>query len=86
MAKWQVYFGAAHTISWSTLGVGGAIARTATNVRAGGRTPLAGIFHAVFLLIFLLVAGKLIAYVPMAALAAILLVVAWGMSEVDRCR
>ena len=62
----------------------GAIARTATNVRAGGRTPLAGIFHAVFLLIFLLVAGKLIAHVPMAALAAILLVVAWGMSEVDR--
>ena len=64
----------------------GAIARTATNVRAGGRTPLAGIFHALFLLLFLLVAGKLIAHVPMAALAAILLVVAWGMSEVDRFR
>jgi sulfate permease, SulP family len=64
----------------------GAIARTATNVRAGGRTPLAGIFHAVFLLIFLLVAGKLIAHVPMAALAAILLIVAWGMSEVERFR
>jgi len=62
----------------------GAIARTATNIRAGGRTPLAGIFHAVFLLIFLLVAGKLISHVPMAALAAILLVVAWGMSEVER--
>jgi SulP family sulfate permease len=64
----------------------GAIARTATNVRAGGRTPLAGIFHAVFLLVFLLVAGKLIAHVPMAALAAILLIVAWGMSEVERFR
>ena len=62
----------------------GAIARTATNIRAGGRTPLAGIFHSVFLLIFLLVAGKLISHVPMAALAAILLVVAWGMSEVER--
>jgi sulfate permease, SulP family len=62
----------------------GAIARTATNIRAGGRTPLAGIFHSVFLLIFLLVAGKLIAHVPMAALAAILLIVAWGMSEVER--
>jgi sulfate permease, SulP family len=62
----------------------GAIARTATNIRAGGRTPLAGIFHAVFLLVFLLVAGKLISRVPMAALAAILLVVAWGMSEVER--
>jgi SulP family sulfate permease len=62
----------------------GAIARTATNIRAGGRTPLAGMFHSVFLLIFLLVAGKLISHVPVAALAAILLVVAWGMSEVER--
>ena len=64
----------------------GAIARTATNIRAGGRTPLAGIFHALFLLLFLLIAGTYIARVPMAALAAILLVVAWGMSEVDRFR
>lgn len=64
----------------------GAIARTATNIRAGGKTPIAGMFHAAFLLAFLLVAGKLIALVPMAALAAILLVVAWGMSEVDRFR
>jgi sulfate permease, SulP family len=62
----------------------GAIARTATNIRAGGRTPLAGIFHALFLLVFMLVAGQLIAHVPMAALAAILLVVAWGMSEAER--
>jgi sulfate permease, SulP family len=62
----------------------GAIARTATNIRAGARTPLAGMFHAGFLLIFLMAAGKLIAHVPMAALAAILLVVAWGMSEADR--
>jgi sulfate permease, SulP family len=62
----------------------GAIARTATNIRAGGRTPLAGIFHAVFLLIFLLIAGHWIARVPMSALAAILLMVAWGMSEIDR--
>jgi sulfate permease, SulP family len=62
----------------------GAIARTATNIRAGGRTPLAGMFHAGFLLIFLLAAGRLIAHVPMPALAAILLVVAWGMSEAER--
>jgi SulP family sulfate permease len=62
----------------------GAIARTATNIRAGGRTPMAGMFHAGFLLIFMLVAGRFIARVPMAALAAILLVVAWGMAEVDR--
>ena len=62
----------------------GAIARTATNVRAGGRTPVAGLCHALFVLLFMLVAGRLIASVPMAALAAILLVVAWGMSEFDR--
>jgi sulfate permease, SulP family len=62
----------------------GAIARTATNIRAGGRTPLSGIFHSVFLLVFLLIAGQWIARVPMAALAAILLMVAWGMSEIDR--
>jgi SulP family sulfate permease len=62
----------------------GAIARTATNIRAGGRSPLAGIFHAAFLLAFILLAGRLLALVPMAALAAVLLMVAWGMSELDR--
>lgn len=62
----------------------GAIARTATNIRAGARSPVAGIFHALFLLLFLLVAGKLLALVPMTALAAVLLMVAWGMSEYDR--
>jgi SulP family sulfate permease len=64
----------------------GAIARTATNIRAGARTPIAGIAHALFLLLILLIAGNLVAYVPMVALAAILLVVAWGMSEIDRFR
>jgi sulfate permease, SulP family len=64
----------------------GAIARTATNIRAGARTPVAGLCHSMFLLLFLLVGGRLIAYVPMAALAAILLMVAWGMSEFDRFR
>lgn len=64
----------------------GAIARTATNVRAGARTPVAGMAHALFLLAILLVAGSLVAYVPMAALAAILLIVAWGMSEIERFR
>jgi SulP family sulfate permease len=62
----------------------GAIARTATNIRAGAKTPMAGILHALFLLVALLAAGPLVAYVPMAALAAILLIVAWGMSEVER--
>lgn len=62
----------------------GAIARTAANVKSGGRTPFAGIFHALFLLLFVLFAGKLMAFVPMAVLAAVLLVVAWGMSEAER--
>jgi SulP family sulfate permease len=62
----------------------GAIARTATNIRAGARSPMSGIFHALFLLAFILAAGKLLALVPMTALAAVLLMVAWGMSEYDR--
>lgn len=62
----------------------GAIARTATNIRAGAITPVAGISHAVFVLSFMLVAGDLLALVPMAALAAVLLMVAWGMSEAGR--
>lgn len=59
----------------------GAIARTATNIKAGARTPVAGILHAVFLLLFILFGSNLMAFVPMAALAAILFMVAWGMSE-----
>lgn len=62
----------------------GAIARTATNIRAGAQTPMAGIFHALFLLLFMMAAGRLLAMVPMASLAAVLLMVAWGMSEADR--
>lgn len=62
----------------------GAIARTAANVKSGGRTPFAGIFHSAFLLLFVLFAGGLMAYVPMAVLAAVLFVVAWGMSEARR--
>jgi SulP family sulfate permease len=59
----------------------GAIARTATNVKNGGRTPVAGITHALTLLVITLVAGRLAAYIPMATLAAILVVVAYHMSE-----
>lgn len=59
----------------------GAIARTATNVRNGGRTPVAGIVHAITLLLILLFAGKWAALIPMPSLAAILVVVAWNMSE-----
>jgi sulfate permease, SulP family len=59
----------------------GAIARTATNVRTGGRTPLAGMTHAVTLLLILMLVGKWAAMVPLASLAAILVVVAYHMSE-----
>jgi len=61
----------------------GAIARTATNIKAGARTPLAGMFHAAFLLLFMLFATDAMKFVPMATLAAILFIVAWGMSEID---
>ncbi|MEA2238317.1 MAG: sulfate permease, SulP family [Thermoanaerobaculia bacterium] len=59
----------------------GAIARTATNIRAGGRTPLAGITHAVTLLLILVFLGKWAEMVPLCSLAAILVVVAYHMSE-----
>lgn len=59
----------------------GAIARTATNVRNGGRTPVAGIVHAITLLLITLFFGKWAALIPMATLAAILVVVAYHMSE-----
>ncbi|QWT16610.1 SulP family inorganic anion transporter [Sphingobium xenophagum] len=62
----------------------GAIARTATNIKAGAITPVAGMMHALFLLLFVLLASDLMAYVPLAALAAILFLVAWGMSEHHR--
>lgn len=62
----------------------GAIARTATNVRSGARTPVAGMLHAMFLLLFMLTLAPLAAFVPLASLAAVLVVVAWNMSEADR--
>jgi SulP family sulfate permease len=59
----------------------GAIARTATNVRSGGRTPVAAIAHAVVVLLAVLVAAPALGYLPLASLAALLLLVAWNMSE-----
>ncbi len=61
--------------------VTGAIARTATNIKNGGRTPIAGIVHAVTLLAIMLVFGSWAKLIPMPTLAAILIVVAWNMSE-----
>lgn len=63
------------------ISVTGTIARTATNIRAGARSPVAGMLHAVFILVFMLVAAPLASYVPVAALAGLLVVVAWNMAE-----
>ncbi|MFA5522357.1 MAG: SulP family inorganic anion transporter [Castellaniella sp.] len=60
----------------------GAIARTATNIRNGGNSPLAGIVHTITLIFILLALAPLAANIPLAALAAILFMVAWNMSEV----
>lgn len=64
----------------------GAIARTATNVRAGGRTPVAGIVHALAILMFTVGAASLTGYLAMPALAGLLIVTAWIMSEPTRWR
>src|SRR6201999_692197 len=61
--------------------VTGTIARTATNVRAGARSPISGMLHSLFLLLFMLTAAPLASYIPLAGLAAVLAVVAWNMAE-----
>ena len=61
--------------------VTGTIARTATNVRAGARSPISGMLHALFLLAFMMIAAPLARYVPLAALAGLLVVVSWNMAE-----
>ncbi|TSD83924.1 STAS domain-containing protein [Mycobacterium sp. KBS0706] len=61
--------------------VTGTIARTATNVRAGARGPVSGMLHSLFLLLFMMAAAPLAAYIPLSALAGVLAVVAWTMAE-----
>ena len=63
------------------ISVTGTIARTATNVRAGAVSPLSGIMHSLFLLVFILVAAPLASFVPLSALAGVLVVVSWNMAE-----
>ena len=69
----------------STLGGGmpatGALARTATNIKAGGQTPFPGMFHAVFVASFLVILSPLAQWIPLTSLAAILIIIAWNMSE-----
>ncbi|WP_370237393.1 MULTISPECIES: SulP family inorganic anion transporter [Henriciella] len=64
----------------------GAIARTATNVRAGGKTPVAGIVHAIVILLIMLMAAPIAGYLAMPALAALLMLTAWNMSEPHKWR
>ncbi|MFN4113512.1 MAG: SulP family inorganic anion transporter [Sphingomonadaceae bacterium] len=64
----------------------GAIARTATNVNAGGKTPMAGVLHAVFILLIMLIAAPVAGYLVLPALAGLLLITAWNMSEPHKWR
>lgn len=64
----------------------GAIARTATNIRAGGKTPVAGLIHALTILVVMLLASKLVGYMAMPALAGLLILTAWNMSEPHKWR
>jgi SulP family sulfate permease len=66
--------------------VTGAIARTATNIKAGGKTPVSGLLHAVFILLVVMAAAPLAGYLAMPALAALLMLVAWNMSEPHKWR
>ena len=79
--------GAANIVSplFGGLPATGAIARTATNVRAGGRTPVAGIVHAAAIMLFSVAAASLAGYLAMPALAGLLILTAWLMSEPSRC-
>jgi SulP family sulfate permease len=78
--------GAANIVSplFGGLPATGAIARTATNVRAGGRTPVAGLVHAAMILLFSVAAASLAGYLAMPALAGLLILTAWLMSEPTR--
>lgn len=64
----------------------GAIARTVTNIRSGAKSPVSGIMHAVFILLAMMFLAPLASYIPLASLAAILVIVAWNMSEQEKVK
>lgn len=74
------------SITFGGLPATGAIARTAANVKTGAKTPLAGMIHAVALLLFMLLLAPLASLIPLATLSAVLMLVAWNMSELDHFR
>ena len=80
--------GAANIASAFFLGLPatGAIARTVANIKSGGKTPVAGMAHAVILLLFMLLLADLARLIPLATLSAILMLVAWNISEIGRFR
>jgi sulfate permease, SulP family len=63
------------------ISVTGTIARTATNIRAGARSPLSGMLHAAFILVFMMALAPLASFIPLSALAGVLVVVCWNMAE-----
>jgi sulfate permease, SulP family len=69
------------SVSFGGMCVTGTIARTATNIKAGARSPVSGMLHAVYLLIFMGIAAPLAFHIPLAALGAVLAVVCWNMVE-----
>jgi SulP family sulfate permease len=75
--------GVANVVSaiFGGISVTGTIARTATNIRAGACSPVAGMAHAIFVLMFMLVAAPLASFIPLSALAGVLVVVCWNMAE-----
>ena len=74
------------TAIWGGFPVGGCVARTATCLAAGARSPLAGLFHAIFVAVFILFFSWALEFIPLTSLAAVLLVVAGRMIELDRMR
>jgi SulP family sulfate permease len=70
-------------VTFGGMCVTGTIARTATNVRAGAHGPVSGMLHALFVLLFMLIAAPLAAYIPLASLGGVLAVVSWNMAEKD---
>lgn len=69
------------SVAFGGVPVTGTIARTATNVRSGAKSPVSGLLHAAYLLVFMMVAAPLAVHIPLAALAAVLIVVAFNMSD-----
>lgn len=74
------------SVGFGGIAATGAIARTAVNVKSGGRTPLAGIVHSIFVLLCMLLLAPLASRIPMPVFASVLVVVAWNMSERDHFR